>query len=103
LPGAIPDRNGEAHKNPSLARAAFEETIRFESPAQTFSRTTTRPAEIGGVQLDAGEKSPDVIGRAIAIRANGTGQILRHRASDGGPCRVSAWHSCVRRPIAGAG
>jgi len=35
----------------------FEETIRFESPAQTFSRTTTRPAEIGGVQLDAGEKS----------------------------------------------
>ncbi len=42
--------------NPGLARAAFEEAVRFESPVQTFFRTTTRPVELGGVALDAGRK-----------------------------------------------
>jgi cytochrome P450 len=30
--------------------------MRYESPVQTFFRTTTRPTEIGGVPIDAGEK-----------------------------------------------
>jgi 4-methoxybenzoate monooxygenase (O-demethylating) len=60
----FPTEMAKLNKNPSLARAAFEETIRFESPAQTFSRTTTRPAEIGGVQLDAGEKVLMLLGAA---------------------------------------
>ncbi len=34
--------------DPGLARAAFEEAVRYESPVQTFFRTTTRPVEIGG-------------------------------------------------------
>jgi cytochrome P450 len=42
--------------NPNLARAAFEEAIRFESPVQTFFRTTTKPTELGGVHLDAARK-----------------------------------------------
>ena len=60
----FPTEMAKLNKNPSLARAAFEETIRFETPAQTFSRTTTRPAEIGGVQLDAGEKVLMLLGAA---------------------------------------
>ena len=32
---------------PSLARAAFEEAVRLESPVQTFFRTTTREVAIG--------------------------------------------------------
>jgi cytochrome P450 len=39
-----------------LAKAAFEEAIRFESPVQTFFRTTTGPAELGGVELEEGRK-----------------------------------------------
>lgn len=39
-----------------LARAAFEEAIRFESPVQTFFRTTTRTTELGGVTLGEGRK-----------------------------------------------
>jgi hypothetical protein len=39
-----------------LARAAFEEAIRFESPVQTFFRTTTRLTELGDVTLEAGRK-----------------------------------------------
>jgi len=42
--------------DPSLARAAFEEAVRFETPVQTFFRTTTRPAELGGVTLEEGRK-----------------------------------------------
>lgn len=39
-----------------LAKAAFEEAVRFESPVQTFFRTTTCATEFGGVQLQAGRK-----------------------------------------------
>lgn len=42
--------------DPSLARAAFEEAIRFESPVQTFFRTTTRPIDISGIRVGEGEK-----------------------------------------------
>ena len=39
-----------------LAKAAFEEAIRFESPVQTFFRTTARATELGGVRLEEGRK-----------------------------------------------
>jgi hypothetical protein len=60
----FPGEMAKLNKTPSLARGAFEETIRFESPAQTFFRTTTRPVEIGGVQLREGEKVLMLIGAA---------------------------------------
>ena len=34
----------------------FEEAVRYESPVQTFFRTTTRPVEIGGIAVGEGEK-----------------------------------------------
>jgi len=42
--------------NPSLSRAAFEEAVRFETPVQTFFRTTTRPVELGGAALEERRK-----------------------------------------------
>jgi len=39
-----------------LAKAAFEEAVRFESPVQTFFRTTTCATELGGVKLEKGRK-----------------------------------------------
>src|ERR1700722_4628884 len=39
-----------------LAKAAFEEAVRFESPVQTFFRTTTCGTELGGVKLEEGRK-----------------------------------------------
>jgi hypothetical protein len=41
---------------PALARAAFEEAIRLESPVQTFFRTTTTAAQFGEVTIGEGEK-----------------------------------------------
>ena len=50
--------------NPALARAAFEEGIRFESPVQTFFRTTTRRVQIGGAEIDEGQKVLMFLGAA---------------------------------------
>lgn len=47
-----------------LARAAFEEAIRLESPVQTFFRTTTRATELGGVALGADRKVLVFLGAA---------------------------------------
>jgi cytochrome P450 len=43
-------------EHPSLARAAFEETLRCESPFQALFRTTTEATEIAGQPIAAGEK-----------------------------------------------
>jgi cytochrome P450 len=51
-----PDQWQLLRRDPSLARSAFEEVIRYEGPVQTFFRTTTREAEVAGVHLSAGEK-----------------------------------------------
>jgi hypothetical protein len=51
-------------REPSLARNAFEEAVRFESPVQTFFRTTTRDVEIGGYGIAEGEKVLMFLGAA---------------------------------------
>ena len=60
----FPDQYAKLRANPALARGAFEEAIRFESPVQTFFRTTTRPAEIGGITIPEGEKVLMFLGAA---------------------------------------
>ena len=42
--------------DPTLARAAFEEAVRLESPVQTFFRTTTRDVTIGHETVPEGTK-----------------------------------------------
>jgi hypothetical protein len=51
-----PDQWRLLRENPTLARSAFEEVIRYDGPIQTFFRTTTRAAAVAGVQLGEGEK-----------------------------------------------
>jgi cytochrome P450 len=60
----FPDELARLRADPSLARNAFEEAIRFESPVQTFFRTTTRPVEIGGTEIGEGEKVLMFLGAA---------------------------------------
>ncbi len=50
--------------DPTLARSAFEEAIRLESPVQTFFRTTTRAVEIGGEAIGEGCKVLMFLGAA---------------------------------------
>ncbi|HET9019926.1 MAG TPA: cytochrome P450, partial [Acetobacteraceae bacterium] len=42
--------------DPALLRPAIEEVLRFESPGQSFFRTTTCPVDVGGVAIPAGQK-----------------------------------------------
>jgi 4-methoxybenzoate monooxygenase (O-demethylating) len=51
-----PNQWSALRDDPSLAASAFEEAIRWESPVQTFFRTTTREVEVSGVRIPDGEK-----------------------------------------------
>ena len=59
-----PEQMAKLRTDPSLARNAFEEAVRFESPVQTFFRTTTRDVEIGGHAIGEGEKVLMFLGAA---------------------------------------
>jgi cytochrome P450 len=52
----FPAQFAKLRSDPTLARNAFEEAVRYESPVQTFFRTTTREVEIGGHIIGEGEK-----------------------------------------------
>jgi cytochrome P450 len=60
----FPEEFARLRSDPSLARNAFEEAIRFESPVQTFFRTTTKDVEIGGCKVGVGEKILMFLGAA---------------------------------------
>jgi 4-methoxybenzoate monooxygenase (O-demethylating) len=60
----FPEQLAKLRSDPTLARNAFEEAVRFESPVQTFFRTTTREVELGGHTIGEGEKVLMFLGAA---------------------------------------
>ncbi|WP_225118051.1 cytochrome P450 [Bradyrhizobium sp. BRP22] len=60
----FPDQWARLRSDPSLARNAFEEAIRFESPVQTFFRTATRDVDISGHRIREGKKVLMFLGAA---------------------------------------
>lgn len=46
-----PEQWRALREKPALARPGFDEVLRWESPIQTFFRTTTRVVEIGGFEI----------------------------------------------------
>jgi cytochrome P450 len=52
----FPQEWDRVRADPSLARNAFDEAIRLESPVQTFFRTVGRRVQIGDVVLEDGAK-----------------------------------------------
>jgi cytochrome P450 len=59
-----PDQWARLRGNPALSRTAFDEAVRFESPVQTFFRTTTRDLEVGGTLIPEGKKILMFLGSA---------------------------------------
>ncbi|WP_028605866.1 cytochrome P450 [Ottowia thiooxydans] len=51
-----PDQYDQLHADHSLARPAFEESLRFESTVQTFFRTASRDTELMGVLIPQDSK-----------------------------------------------
>jgi 4-methoxybenzoate monooxygenase (O-demethylating) len=60
----FPSEFARLRADPSLARAAFEEAVRLESPVQTFFRTTTRKITIGEEMIPEGSKVLMFLGAA---------------------------------------
>jgi hypothetical protein len=46
-----PDEWRRLRESGGSTRPAFDEVLRWESPIQTFFRTTTRPVDIGGIEI----------------------------------------------------
>jgi len=59
-----PDQWDILREDPTQAKHAFEEVLRYTSPVQTFFRTTTKDTEIGGVELKENEKMLVFMGAA---------------------------------------
>jgi cytochrome P450 len=51
-----PDQWKKLHANPALAPSAFVEVVRFESPFQSYFRTSTRDTSIAGVPIAGNQK-----------------------------------------------
>ena len=51
-----PEQWAALHADPGLARGAFEEAVRHQSPVQTFFRTAACDVEIGGAVVPEGSK-----------------------------------------------
>jgi cytochrome P450 len=52
----VPERWDQVVAEPELIPAAVEETLRYDPSVPVWRRVTTRPAELGGVQLPEGAK-----------------------------------------------
>ena len=61
---ANPDQWALLRADPGLARNAFEEAVRFETPTQVFFRTTTRDVTLGGVSIPDNSKVAAFLGAA---------------------------------------
>lgn len=87
---------------PQLARGAFEEALRYESPVQTFFRTTTQPVVVSGVQLGAGEKILMYLGAANRDhrRWPDPDHFDIRRTASGHVAFGSGIHACVGQMIA---
>lgn len=90
------------HANPSLARFAIDEALRFESPFQSFFRTTARETTVDGVRLEEDAK--------VALFMGAANRDPRRFGEDADAYRIErdasghlafgiGIHQCVGQPI----
>jgi cytochrome P450 len=87
---------------PSLARHAFEETIRLETPVQVFSRTATRDTEIGGTKIARDDRVLIFFGAANRDprRWEDPDRFDVRRRASGHLAFGQGIHGCVGKPVA---
>jgi len=100
---AHPGQWARLREKPSLARFVFDEALRYESPVQTFFRTTTREAEVSGVRIPEGEKVLLFLGAANRDPRRwgpDAGRLDITRKAAGHVAFGMGIHQCVGQPIA---
>ena len=100
---ANPQQWARLREKPALARFAFDEVLRYESPVQTFFRTTTREVEVSGTRVPAGEKVLLFLGAANRDPRKwgpDADQLDITRKAAGHVAFGMGIHQCVGQPIA---
>ncbi|WP_326834111.1 cytochrome P450 [Amycolatopsis rhabdoformis] len=98
-----PEAWARLHADPRLAKFAFDEALRWESPIQNFFRTTSADTEVGGVPVPAGAK--------VQLSLGSANRDPRHwgadaevfdldRSASGHVGFGMGVHQCVGQPIA---
>jgi 4-methoxybenzoate monooxygenase (O-demethylating) len=97
-----PEQWEKLRADPSLARHAFEETIRLETPVQVFSRTATRDTEIGGTTIAEDERVMVFFGAANRDprRWENPDRFDITRKASGHLAFRQGIHGCVGKPVA---
>jgi 4-methoxybenzoate monooxygenase (O-demethylating) len=97
-----PDEYAKLHAEPSLARPAFEEGLRFESTAQTFFRTSAVDCEIAGYPVQKNTKVLCMLAAANRDHRKWPEphQYNIHRRPTGHVALGSGIHGCVGQAIA---
>lgn len=100
---ANPDQWARLREKPALARFAFDEALRYESPVQTFFRTTTREVDMSGTRIPAGAKVLLFLGAANRDPRRwgpDADQLDIARKAAGHVAFGMGIHQCVGQPIA---
>ena len=87
---------------PSLLRPAFDEVLRWDSPVQTFFRTTTRAVQVEGTRIPEGQKVLLFLGAANRDRRRFDDPErfdIRRRAT-GHVAFGTGIHGCVGQTVA---
>ena len=97
-----PDQWAAVHADPSLAKFAIDEALRFESPFTSFYRTTGRDTVLAGVPLPAGTKVLVFLGAANRDPrhwGDAADQFDSTRDTGGHLAFGMGIHQCVGQPI----
>lgn len=97
-----PDEYRQLHHKPELARNAFEEGLRYDSPVQTFFRTTSRDVETCGGVIPAHRKVLLFMASANRdpVRWDNADRFEVERVATGHVGFGAGIHACVGQMIA---
>lgn len=90
------------HEKPTMMKFAIDEALRFESPFQSFYRTTSRATEFHGIQLEADQKVlvfPGAANRDTEQWGEDAGDYRMDRQAGGHLAFGMGIHQCVGQPI----
>ncbi len=97
-----PEQWAMVHDDPELVKFAIDEALRFDSPFQSFFRTTKRDVEIAGICLPAESKILLFLGAANRDprRWGDTADTFDMTRNTGGQLAFGMGiHQCVGQPI----
>ncbi|MGZ4519268.1 MAG: cytochrome P450 [Mycobacteriaceae bacterium] len=98
-----PDQWDTLHRDPELAKFAFDEALRWESPVQTFFRTTSREVTVSGTRIPEGSKVLLFLGSANRDPRRWGADADRfdiRRSAAGHVAFGMGIHQCVGQPVA---